>query len=93
MTDAPLVDAQLVRDGLSQCPLVIGGIVPVVNLDGVGPGPLRLTGPVLAGICLGTIRRWNDPAIAALNPNLSLPNLAIMPVYRSDASGTDLCCH
>jgi phosphate transport system substrate-binding protein len=88
ITDAPLVDAQLVRDGLTQFPLVIGGIVPVVNLDGVGSGQLRLTGPVLADIFLGKVRRWNDPALVALNPDLTLPNLAILVVTRSDGSGT-----
>jgi phosphate transport system substrate-binding protein len=68
--------------------LIIGGIVPVVNLDGIGPGQLHLTGEVLAAIFLGKTKRWNDPAIAALNPGLTLPNVAILVVTRSDGSGT-----
>src|SRR5689334_19115456 len=68
VTDAPLVDAQLLRDGLSQFPLVIGGVAIVVHLDGIQPGQLHLTGEVLASIYLGTIKRWNDTAIVALNP-------------------------
>ena len=88
VSDAPLVDAPLLRDGLLQFPVVIGAIVPVVNLDGVAPGQLHLTGAVLAGVYLGEITRWNDPAIAQLNPGLMLPNLAITVLHRSDASGT-----
>jgi phosphate transport system substrate-binding protein len=88
VTDAPLVDAQLLRDGLIQFPLVIGGIVPVVNLEGVAPGQLHLTGEVLANIYLGKMRRWDDPSIAALNPGLKLPSIPILVVYRSDGSGT-----
>lgn len=87
-TDAPLVDAQLLRDGLAQFPLVIGGIVPIVNLDGIAPGQLRLTGSLLAGIYLAKIRNWNDPAIAAVNPGLTLPERNILVVHRSDGSGT-----
>jgi phosphate transport system substrate-binding protein len=68
--------------------LVLGAVVPVVNLDGIAPGRLRLTGPVLADIFLGKIRKWNDPAIIALNPGLNLPDQTIMVVHRSDGSGT-----
>lgn len=88
VSDAPLVDAQLVRDGFSQFPVVIGAIVPVVNLANVAPGQLHLTGNVLAGIYLGEVTHWNDPAIAQLNPGLTLPDLAITVLHRSDASGT-----
>lgn len=88
VTEAPLNDAQLLRDGLAQFPLVIGGIVPVVNLDGVAAGQLRLTGAVLAAIYLGQVTSWDDPAIAALNPDLKLPRLKILPVHRSDGSGS-----
>lgn len=89
-TDAPLAAAELARHGVAQFPLVIGGIVPVVNLHGIGAGQLRLDGPVLAGIYLGKIRRWNDPAIAALNPTLSLPATRIRVVRRADGSGSTL---
>jgi phosphate transport system substrate-binding protein len=88
VSEAPLDEMQLMRDGLSQFPLVIGAIVPVVNIDGVSPGQLRFTGPLLADIFLGKITNWNDPAIAELNPDARLPNLAILVVHRSDGSGT-----
>jgi phosphate transport system substrate-binding protein len=88
VTDAPLVDSQLLRDGLVQFPLVIGAIVPVVNLDGIGPGQLHFTGQLLADIYLGKVKTWRDPAIAALNPGVSLPDRAILVIYRSDGSGT-----
>jgi phosphate transport system substrate-binding protein len=88
ISDAPLVDAQLLRDGLSQFPVVIGAIVPVINLDGVTSGQLHLTPDVLADIYLGKITRWRDPAIAQLNPGLTLPDLAVTVLYRSDPSGT-----
>jgi phosphate transport system substrate-binding protein len=87
-TDAPLQDDELRRKGQIQFPTLIGGVVPVVNLRGVPPGQLKLTGEVLANIYLGKIARWNDPAIIALNPGLSLPAASIEPVYRSDGSGT-----
>jgi phosphate transport system substrate-binding protein len=90
VSDAPFVDSQLLRDGLMQFPVVVGAIVPVINLDGIAPGQLHLTGQVLVGIYLGNITRWNDAAIAQLNPDVTLPNLPITVIYRSDASGTTL---
>jgi phosphate transport system substrate-binding protein len=87
-TDAPLKAAQLEKDGLVQWPMVMGAIVPVVNLDGVKPGELVLSGEVLGDIYLGKVTKWNDPAIARLNPNLKLPADAIAVVRRSDGSGT-----
>ncbi len=88
ISDAPLDEAQLLRDGLAQFPIVIGGIVPLVNLPGIGPGQLRFTGQLLAEIYLGKVTNWSDPAIAALNPDLKLPNRPILVIYRSDGSGT-----
>jgi phosphate transport system substrate-binding protein len=87
-SDMPLKDEELKARGLVQFPTVIGGVVPVVNIHGVAPGQLRLSGPVLGDIYLGKIARWNDPAIKALNPNLELPDAAIAPVRRADGSGT-----
>ncbi|ACB96965.1 phosphate ABC transporter substrate-binding protein PstS [Beijerinckia indica] len=87
-TDAPLQASELAEAGLVQWPQVMGGIVPVVNLDGVKPGALVLDGETLAKIFLGTIKTWDDPAIKALNPGLSLPSTAIAVVHRSDGSGT-----
>ena len=87
-TDAPLPGKELDETGLAQFPMVMGGIVPVVNLDGVKPGDLTLDGPMLAKIFLGEIKNWNDPAIQKLNPNVKLPNQAIAIVHRSDGSGT-----
>ena len=87
-TDAPLASDVLARHGLAQFPSVIGGVVPVVNLEGIAAGRLRLTGELLAAIYLGRITRWDDPAIRAINPDLSLPALGIRVVYRSDGSGT-----
>lgn len=87
-TDAPLSGAELEKHGLVQFPLVMGGIVPVINVDGVAPGQLVLSGPVLAKIFLGEIKTWNDPAIKALNANVNLPSSAIAVVRRSDGSGT-----
>jgi phosphate transport system substrate-binding protein len=83
-----LDDAQLLRDGLAQFPLVMGAIVPVVNVEGIAAGQLRVTGAVLADIYLGHVTRWNDPAIAALNSGLRLPDLAISVMHRSDGLGT-----
>jgi phosphate transport system substrate-binding protein len=87
-SDAPLTDAALKEKGLIQFPTVVGGIVPIVNVEGVAPGQLRLDGQVLGDIYLGKIKRWNDPAIAALNPGLKLPDIAIAVVHRADGSGT-----
>ncbi|HEY9110744.1 MAG TPA: phosphate ABC transporter substrate-binding protein PstS [Rhodanobacteraceae bacterium] len=87
-SDMPLDQATLDKFGLGQFPDVIGGIVPVFNVSGVAPGKLVLDGPVLANIFLGRITKWSDPAIAALNPNLALPNTKITVVHRSDGSGT-----
>ena len=87
-TDAPLTEAQLDKAGLDQFPMVIGGVVPVVNLPALGKTPLKLTGPVLADIFLGRVTRWNDPSIAALNPGLRLPATEIGVVTRADGSGT-----
>ncbi|HEX4112379.1 MAG TPA: phosphate ABC transporter substrate-binding protein PstS [Stellaceae bacterium] len=87
-TDKPLDPDMLAKLGLGQFPLVIGGIVPVVNLDGIAPGQLKLSGQALADIYLGKIRSWNDPAIAKLNPGVALPATKISVVHRSDGSGT-----
>ena len=87
-SDMPLKPADLDKDGLMQFPTVIGGVVPVVNIEGIKPGDLRLTGAVLAEIFLGKIQKWNDKAIAALNPKLVLPDQAIAVVHRADGSGT-----
>jgi phosphate transport system substrate-binding protein len=87
-SDAPLPGKELDEAGLAQFPMVMGGIVPVVNLDGVAPGELVIDGPTLANIFLGTVKKWDDPAIAKLNPGKSLPSKAIALVHRSDGSGT-----
>jgi phosphate transport system substrate-binding protein len=87
-SDMPLSDADLAKDGLIQFPTVIGGVVPVVNLKGVAPGQLRMTGQVLGDIYLGKIAKWNDPALVALNPGVPLPDTTIAPVRRADGSGT-----
>ncbi|AKC87531.1 phosphate ABC transporter substrate-binding protein PstS [Pseudoxanthomonas suwonensis] len=87
-TDKPLPSDELAAAGLGQFPSAIGGVVPVFNLQGVEPGQLRLTGPLLADIFLGKIATWNDPAIAAVNPGLALPAEKITIVHRSDGSGT-----
>ena len=87
-TDAPLAKKALDAAGLVQFPMIIGGVVPVVNLPGIKPGSLRLTQQTLANIFLGQIKRWNDPALSELNPELTLPALPIMVVHRADASGT-----
>jgi phosphate transport system substrate-binding protein len=87
-SDRPLVTSELVAAGLAQFPLVIGGVVPVVNLDGIKPGQLNLTGELLADIFLGKIAAWSDPAIAALNPKVKLPDLQIRIAYRADGSGS-----
>ncbi|GLK68500.1 phosphate ABC transporter substrate-binding protein PstS [Hansschlegelia plantiphila] len=87
-TDAPLKGEQLEKDGLVQFPMVMGGIVPVINVDGVAPGELTLDGPTLAKIFLGSITSWDDEAIKKLNPSAKLPSSAIAIVHRSDGSGT-----
>src|ERR1700675_2659105 len=87
-SDAPLKAEQLEKDGLVQWPMVMGAIVPVVNLEGVKPGELVLSGELLGDIYLGKITKWNDPAIAKLNPKLKLPTDAITVGRRSDRSGT-----
>ena len=87
-SDAPLRSEDLDAAGLMQFPIVVGGVVPVVNVEGIGPGQLRLTGSVLADIYLGKITKWNAEAIRDLNPGLALPNQPIIPIHRADASGT-----
>jgi phosphate transport system substrate-binding protein len=87
-SDAPLPGKELDESGLAQFPMVMGAIVPVVNLEGVKPGDLTLDGPTIAKIYLGEIKKWDDPAIAKLNPKAKLPSQAIVPVRRSDGSGT-----
>jgi phosphate transport system substrate-binding protein len=87
-SDAPLKGADLDKWGLAQFPMVMGGIVPVLNLEGIKAGDLVLDGPTLAKIFLGEIKTWNDPAIQKLNPSAKLPNTAIAVVHRSDGSGT-----
>ncbi|WP_439923249.1 phosphate ABC transporter substrate-binding protein PstS [Nitrobacter sp. JJSN] len=87
-TDAPLKADKLDKDGLLQWPMVMGAIVPVVNVEGVTPGDLVLSGELLGDIYLGKVTKWDDPAIAKLNPKLKLPSAAIAVVHRSDGSGT-----
>jgi len=89
-TDAPLSSNELAGSQLMQFPVVIGGVVPVINITGIKPGHLKLTGAVLADIYLGRIKKWNDAAIATLNPQQPLPNTNITVVHRSDPSGTSL---
>ena len=88
-SDMPLKPADLKSAGLLQFPMIIGGVVPVVNVSGVKAGQLHLDGPVIASIYLGEITQWDDPKIKVLNPKLALPSTAIAPVYRSDGSGTN----
>ena len=87
-SDMPLDPKELDRLGLMQFPIVIGGVVPVVNIEGVKPGQIRFTGQVLADIYLGKLKSWNDRAIGAINPDVRLPNTAITVVHRVDGSGT-----
>jgi len=87
-SDMPLKPDELEKSGLMQFPAIIGGIVPVVNIDGVAPGALKFTGPVLADIYLGKIKSWDDKAITALNTGVKLPAEPITVVRRSDGSGT-----
>jgi phosphate transport system substrate-binding protein len=88
-SDMPLKPDDLKQAGLAQFPMIIGGVVPVVNIKGVAPGQLQLDGATIASIYLGDIAKWDDPQIKHLNPKLALPSTAIAPVYRSDGSGTN----
>ena len=87
-SDAPLKDEELAKNGLIQFPTVIGGVVPVINVKGIAPGQLKMTGQLLGDIYLAKITKWNDAAIAALNPGVTLPDAAIAVVRRADGSGT-----
>jgi phosphate transport system substrate-binding protein len=87
-TDKPLDPNELSAAGLAQFPLVIGGIVPVINVPGLRPGQLHLSGAALADIYAGKVKTWNNPAIAKLNPGIKLPSTAVTVVHRSDGSGT-----
>src|SRR5687767_14068670 len=86
-SDMPMKAEDLQKNGLIQFPAIMGGVVPVVKIDGIKPGELKFTGSLLAAIYLGKVTRWNDPAIAALNPGVKLPGDNITVVYRSDGSG------
>ena len=88
-SDMPLKPEDLAKDGLQQWPMVMGGVVMVVNLQGIKPGQLKLDGKTIAGMYLGTIAKWDDPAIKELNPGVALPSKAIATVHRSDGSGTN----
>ncbi|MBL8499082.1 MAG: phosphate ABC transporter substrate-binding protein PstS [Nitrosomonas sp.] len=87
-SDKPLTVEELEKNGLTQFPTVIGGVVPVINVEGMQAGQIRLTGAVLADIFLGKIKRWNDPAITGLNGDVKLPDSNIAVVHRADGSGT-----
>ncbi|MDB5438980.1 MAG: pstS [Caulobacteraceae bacterium] len=87
-SDKPLKAEELAANGFVQVPTVIGGITPVVNIPGVAPGQLKLSGPILADIFRGVIKKWNDPKITAINAGVNLPGLPITVVHRSDSSGT-----
>ena len=87
-TDKPLMHDEITKNNLMQFPQVIISIVPVVHLPGIKPGQMVLNGDVLSKIYMGQIKKWNDPALKALNPNVNLPNMAILTVHRSDGSGT-----
>jgi phosphate transport system substrate-binding protein len=87
-TDAPVSGESLDKQGQVQFPAIIGGTVPVINLDGFKPGELRITGPVMAEVFMGTISKWNDAKLVALNPGKNLPNTDITVVHRADGSGT-----
>ncbi len=87
-SDKPLKPDALAAGGLVQFPTVVGGVVPVMNLPGIKPGEVRITGPILADIYRGIRKKWNDPVIASFNPGVKLPNLPITVVHRSDGSGT-----
>jgi phosphate transport system substrate-binding protein len=87
-TDAPVKGEDLDKNAQVQFPAIIGGTVPVINLDGFKPGELRITGPVMAEVFMGTVSKWNDPKLVALNPGKKLPDTAITVVHRADGSGT-----
>ena len=87
-TDQPLGSDELAQSSLAQFPVIVGGIVPVVNIPGIDAGKLKLTGPLIADIYQGKVKNWNDPAIVKINPGVNLPNAAIATVHRSDGSGT-----
>ena len=87
-SDAPMAVAKLAANMLIQFPTVMGGVVPIVNLPGIAPNQMHLTGEILAEMFSGAISTWNDPKIAALNPGMKLPDTAIAPVHRADGSGT-----
>ena len=87
-TDKPLQPAELAKLGLGQFPIVFGGVVPVLNVEGIAPGQMKFTGDLLADIFMGKITKWNDPAIKAINPGLTFPDVEIAVVHRSDGSGT-----
>jgi len=87
-SDQPLSSEELAQSNLAQFPIVIGGIVPVINVTGVEAGKLRLTGPLLADIFAGKVKKWDDPAIVTINPGVKLPSAPIAVVHRSDGSGT-----
>ncbi|MGA1253297.1 MAG: phosphate ABC transporter substrate-binding protein PstS, partial [Burkholderiaceae bacterium] len=87
-TDAPLSGADLDKDGMVQFPVILGGVVPIFNLDGFAPGELRISGEVLAEMFMGWIVNWNDPKIVALNPGKKLPDQTITVAHRADGSGT-----
>ena len=88
-SDMPLKPEELKEAGLVQFPMIIGGVVLVVNVKGIGPGQLTLDGATVASMYLGEITKWDDPRIKKLNPKVALPSTAIAPVYRSDGSGTN----
>ncbi|MEN9995305.1 MAG: Phosphate-binding protein PstS precursor [Pseudomonadota bacterium] len=87
-TDAPVSFEDLEKDGMVQFPAIIGGVVPVVNIEGIKPGQVKLTGELLADVFSGAIAKWNDKRIADMNPGIALPNAAITVVHRADGSGT-----
>ena len=87
-SDMPLKPEDLAAEGLMQFPAIMGGVVPIVNLEGIAPGQMKLTGDVIALIYLGKITKWNAPEIAALNPGVTLPATDITVVHRADGSGT-----
>jgi phosphate transport system substrate-binding protein len=87
-TDAPVSGAELDKDGMVQFPAIIGGTVPIINLDGFKPGELRITGEILAEVFMGNILKWNDAKLTALNPGKKLPDENITIVHRADGSGT-----